>query len=187
MTVQSVKKYRIDSSVSIERNVLSGTFAFKEIFHGFEKLEAVRGVFGQKTDEILSKLKVEVFPRNGFMGVSDEDGHIFASKQYINQGEVWSVYLDTVHELVHVRQFMEGKNLFDPAFSYVDRPTEVEAYKIGANEARRIGLSDEEIFDYLKVPWITKSEHVRLASSCSIQIDLLTISKKAPKSVKKKS
>ncbi|MHB1909033.1 MAG: hypothetical protein ACYCQJ_09220 [Nitrososphaerales archaeon] len=184
LTGQSTKKYKIDSSIKIETGISSGTFSFTEIFHGFDKLDAVKEIFGPNTFEILSKLKVEVFPRNGFMGVSDEDGHIFASRQYINQGERWSVYLDAVHELVHVRQFMEGKNLFDPAFAYVDRPTEVEAYRVGAKEARRIGLSDEEIFDYLKVPWITKSEHVRLARACDVPTDLIVPSKKVVKKKK---
>ncbi len=175
MTVQTSKKYKIAPEIKIFRNTRSGTYSFKDIFVGFEKLEAVRGIFGEKTSQFLSKLKVEVFPREGYMGVSDEDGHIFASQYYINQGELWSVYLDTIHELVHVRQFKEGKNLFDPAFSYVDRPTEIEAYQTGAREARRIGLTDEEIFEYLEVPWITKAEHIRLAKKCDLLIDYLSL------------
>ena len=105
------------------------------------------------------------------MGVSDEDGHIFASQQYLNEGEQWSVYLDAVHELVHVKQFKDGKELFDRRYDYVDRPTELEAYRIGTKEARRIGLNDREIFDYLEVPWISKEEHRRLASACDLKID----------------
>jgi hypothetical protein len=171
LTAQRGKKYNIASHIKIVRNIGSGTFSFNEIFLGFEKLAAVREIFGEKTDEMLANLKVEVFPRQGYMGVSDEDGHIFASQYYINKGELWSVYLDTIHELVHVRQFMEGKNLFDPAYSYVDRPTEIEAYQIGTLEARRIGLSEGEILEYLKVPWITRAQHVRLAESCGILAD----------------
>lgn len=175
LTIQApTKNYKIDPFVQIVRNTDSGTFNFKQIFIGFEKLEAVKSIFGEKTDAVLSKLKVEVFPRKGFMGVSDEDGHIFASKYYIHEGDIWSVYLDTVHELVHVRQFFEGKNLFDPAFSYVERPTEIEAYRLGVIEARRIGLSEQEIFDYLEVPWITKADHVRLATTCNVLMDQVT-------------
>jgi hypothetical protein len=177
LTIQTVTKtYKIDPFVQISRNVDSGTFNFKEIFNGFEKLSAVQTIFGKKADEVLSKLKVEVFPRKGFMGVSDEDGHIFASKYYLNEGDIWSVYLDAVHELVHVRQFFEGKNLFDPAFSYVERPTEIEAYRLGVIEARRIGLSEQEIFDYLEVPWVTKAEHVKLANTCNVAMDQISLS-----------
>jgi hypothetical protein len=175
LTNQTTRKYKIDHWIKIIRNIRSGTFSFKDIFVGFEKLQAVKGIFGVRTNELLLKLKVEVFPRKGYMGVSDEDGHIFASQHYIKEGELWSVYLDTIHELVHVRQFMEGKNLFDPAFSYVDRPTEIEAYQVGAKEARRIGLSEKEIFEYLEVPWITKTEHIRLANTCGVVIEQLGV------------
>ncbi len=111
------------------------------------------------------------------MGVSDEDGHIFASQQYINKGEAWSVYLDIIHELVHVRQFHEGKNLFDSKFSYVDRPTEIEAYTVAVEEARRIGMNEEEIFEYLEVPWVTDEEHRRLAKSTGLRLTEKSIEK----------
>ncbi len=139
----------------------------------------MRETFGKNTKSELDKLKVEVFPKEGYMGVSDEDGHVFASQFYLNNGDLWSVYLDIIHELVHVRQFKEGLNLFDPSFAYVDRPTEIEAYKIAAEEGRRIGMTESEIFDYLEVPWISKEEHFRLAESCGL--DLSTLKKARPK------
>ena len=105
------------------------------------------------------------------MGVSDHDGHIVASQSYLNDGEEWCIYLDVVHELVHVRQFKEGKELFDSRYGYVDRPTEIEAYRIGTEEARRIGLTEKEIFLYLEVPWISEEEHQRLAKACQIEIN----------------
>lgn len=163
--------YNIDGGIKIARKVSSGTHRFSEIFQGFEKLDAVRQVFGSRTENELGTLNVEIFPQEGFMGVSDEDGHIFASQRYLNEGEEWSIYLDVVHELVHVKQFRDGRELFDRRYDYVDRPTEVEAYRVGALEARRIGLNDREIFAYLEVPWITKEEHLRLAKSCGLKID----------------
>jgi hypothetical protein len=179
----SEKQYRIDSKIAINRKIGAGSYPFLSIFAGFETIKAVRDIFGKNTDQVLSKLKVELFPREGFMGVSDEDGHIFASLQYVSKGDAWSVYLDAVHELVHVRQFMEGKNLFDPAYSYVDRPTEIEAYRVAANEARRIGLDEQEIFDYLEVPWVTREELFRLAKACGVSAENLKKTNKA-KSVK---
>jgi hypothetical protein len=162
---------RIDPNVRIMKNVPSGTFRFTELFVGFDNLAAVKGIFGKALKEELDKLVVEVFPKEGFMGVSDEDGHIFASQQYINSGENWSVYLDVIHELVHVRQFRQGRNLFDPKYVYVDRPTEIEAYAVAVGEGRRIGMSEEEIFNYLEVPWISLEEHRRLAKSTGVKVD----------------
>ena len=103
------QRYNIDIGIEISRNIPSGTHRFAEIFHGFEKLDAVKQVFGSKAEDELDNLKVEVFPQEGFMGVSDEDGHIFASQKYLNEGDEWSVYLDVVHELVHVKQFKDGR------------------------------------------------------------------------------
>jgi len=163
--------FHIDPNVKIMKNVPSGSFRFNELFVGFDNLAAVKGIFGKNLKEELDKLVVEVFPKEGFMGVSDEDGHIFASQQYINTGESWSVYLDVIHELVHVRQFRQGKNLFDPKFVYVDRPTEIEAYAVAVEEARRIGMNEEEIFNYLEVPWISFEEHQRLAKSTGVKLD----------------
>jgi hypothetical protein len=160
----------IDPWIEIKRNVNSGSHNFFDIFVGFQNLNAVKRIFGKDIEKRLRDLTVEVFPKDGFMGVSDEDGHIFASQQYINNGEMWSVYLDIIHELVHVRQFFEGKSLFDPAFVYVDRPTEIEAYRVAVEEARRIGMDEDEIFEYLEVPWITREEHLRLAESSGVKI-----------------
>jgi hypothetical protein len=171
--IETTQKYAIDTWIAIKRKIPSGTFSFLEIFSGFDRLDAVKGIFGPETSRILSSLRVEVFPREGFMGVSDEDGHVFASQTYLNNGPIWSVYLDIVHELAHVRQFMEGKELFDTAFSYVDRPTEIEAYRIAAREARRIGMSEEEIYLYLEVPWISKKEQARLALACDVPMSII--------------
>jgi hypothetical protein len=158
----------IDSSIEIRKDVSSGTYGFKEIFVGFAELDAVKNIFGKDLKRELEGLVIEVFPKDGYMGVSDEDGHVFASQHYINNGEMWSVYLDIIHELVHVRQFREGKNLFDSKFAYVDRPTEIEAYVVAVKEGRRIGMTEEEIFAYLEVPWITDEEHRRLARSTGV-------------------
>ena len=80
------------------------------------------------------------------------------------------LYLDIVHELVHVKQQRQGLDLYDKSYSYVDRPTEIEAYTIAVEEARRLGMNDNEIFDYLHVEWISREEHKRLASRVGVLI-----------------
>ncbi len=164
------KSYKISAEIKILRNIASGSYKFRDVFQGFDELEPVKKTFGKNTLAELDKLKIEVFPKEGYMGVSDEDGHIFASQYYLNTGEEWSVYLDIIHELVHVKQFKQGMNLFDPKYAYVDRPTEIEAYKVAAEEARKIGMSEVEIFEYLEVPWISQEEHLRLAQACGIDL-----------------
>ena len=71
--------------------------------------------------------------------------------------------MDIIHELCHVKQHLQGRDLYDRSRAYVDRETEIEAYEITVKEARRIGLDDNAILDYLCVSWITPEEHERLA------------------------
>ena len=94
---------------------------FAEFFKGFEKVEAVKGIFGEKTDEVLHHLKVEISWIMGYMFVDGSDGHLVISKNYLNNGDKTDIYLDLIHELCHVKQFMEGKELFDPRYDYVEQ------------------------------------------------------------------
>ena len=144
---------------------------FLEYFKGFDKVEAVKGIFGDRTTEVLSHLKVELSWIFGYMYVDGSDGHLVISKGYLNNGDRVDIYLDLVHELCHVKQFMEGKELFDPRYDYVDRPTEIEAYRYAVKEARRIGLNDERICGYLKTEWMSEYDFRRLAKSVDVQVD----------------
>jgi hypothetical protein len=145
------------------------TYPFKDYFKGFEKVEAIKRIFGKRTDEVLSDLRVEFVGRRGYMGVSEVDGHLIISADYLNTGNRIDIYLDVIHELVHVRQFMEGKELFDHNYSYIERPTEVEAYQAAVEEARRLGLSDKRICEYLKTEWMTDDELERLAKAVNVR------------------
>ena len=129
---------------------------FAEYFKDFEKVEAVKGIFGEKTDEVLSHLKVELSWIFGYMYVDGSDGHLVISKNYLNNGNKTDIYLDLIHELCHVKQFMDGRELFDPRYDYVERPTEIEAYRYAVQEARRFGLSEERICRYLRTEWMSE-------------------------------
>ncbi len=129
---------------------------FTDYFKGFEKNRAVIGIFGKDTGAVLNNLKVD-FIWFGYMGVSDDDGHLMVNKRYLSTGRKLDIYLDVVHELCHVKQHMEGRDLFDPLYDYVDRPTEIEAYRYAVQEAKRIGLSASEIRLYLKTEMMSNA------------------------------
>ncbi|MEM3759787.1 MAG: hypothetical protein QXZ02_01590 [Candidatus Bathyarchaeia archaeon] len=156
-------------NVKVIRKAKIATYPFTDYFKGFENVEAVRRIFGEKTEEVLRNLRVEFFGRRGYMGVSDEDGHLFISADYLNNGDLVDIYLDIIHELVHVKQFMEGKKLFDDNFSYVERPTEIEAYRVAVEEARRLGLSDDRILQYLKTEWMNEEDLKKLAKTLHVK------------------
>jgi hypothetical protein len=103
------------------------------------------------------------------MWVSNRDGHLVVSARYLNKGDRVDIYLDVIHELVHVKQFMEGKELFDERYDYVERPTEIEAYRHTVAEARRIGLSEERIMEYLATEWMSEHDLERLAETLDIK------------------
>ena len=155
--------------VEIRRNAEVKLFPFMDYFVGFEKVAAVRSLFGAKTVQVLRNLKVEFFSlRFGYMSVSDEDGHILISTNHLKNADLKVVYLDIVHELFHVKQFMEGKNLFQSEFEYVDSPIEVPAYQFTVEEAKRIGMRMTEIVEYLKVEWVTEEQHARLVKTLAL-------------------
>lgn len=156
--------------ITIRRDATTMLLPFTDYFQGFEKVPAVRSLFGDKTEEVLRNLKVEFFSsRFGYMGLSDEDGHLLISTFHLKNSELRILYLDIIHELYHIKQFLEGKQLFSSKYTYVDNPIELEAYRYTVEEARRLGMSEEEIADYLKVEWINEEEHERLVRSLGIE------------------
>jgi hypothetical protein len=142
---------------------------FTDYFKGFEKVEAVKGIFGAETETVLKNLKIE-FIRFGYMGVDGQDGHLMVNESYLRKGDRMDIYLDVVHELCHVKQWMEGKELFDERYDYVDRPTEIFAYRYAVKEAKRLGLSDEKILVYLKTEWMSKQDLQRLVKNMGITL-----------------
>jgi hypothetical protein len=148
--------------------------SFYDYFKGFQAVPAVRRIFGQETDEVLANLRVEFLnARSDYIWVSDKDGHLIANADYLKHGETRAIYLDVIHELVHVKQFKDGREIslrIGKRFEYVDRPTELEAYRHTIKEARRLGMSDEEIVDYLKVTWLDEEEVRRLARNLRVSV-----------------
>ncbi|HEY4705009.1 MAG TPA: hypothetical protein VII27_04660, partial [Thermoplasmata archaeon] len=54
-------------------------------------------------------------------------------------------------------------------FEYSNAPTEVEAYKVCIAEGRRLGMTDREILEYLKVPWMEDKDWRRLARNLGLR------------------
>ena len=148
------------------------SYSFTDYFKGMENVAAVKQIFGEKTEDVLKSLRIDFIWFVGYMGVNNFNGHIMISAKYLRRGDRTDIYLDLIHELVHVRQFMEGKELFDVHYSYTERPTEVEAYRYAVKEARRIGLSDERICSYLKTEWMNDEDLKRLAKALNVKCTL---------------
>jgi hypothetical protein len=133
---------------------------FTEYFQGFEKVGAVRAVFGDKTEEVLKGLKIGFIPnRQMYMGIRDNDGNLAIGTYHLKNGLTRTLYLDIVHELFHINQRMTDEKYFHNEFMkfmqdrslYYASPIEIPAYEHTVREAERIGMSRDEIVEYLKI------------------------------------
>jgi len=152
----------------ITRKLLHGQYKLGEIFSGLDYSPPIHELFGDQEIDKLRSLDVEITDDVKYMRVSDLDGRLLISPHYIRRGRKEFIYLDLIHELTHIRQYLQGYELYDTEHRYIDRPTELEAFAKAIAEARRIGLSELEIYEYLKVDWISDSEHKELAERLGI-------------------
>lgn len=154
----------------VNRKLGIGSYRISEIFPDFHRNPILLEIFDgpEEVEEVLKGTEVRIIDRRTYMFVDNEDGSISIGVSHLEESEETVLYLDIVHELVHVKQHRKGIDLYDRSVPYVDRLTEIEAYAIAVKEARRIGLTDAEIFDYLSVEWISSEEHCRLADRLNV-------------------
>ncbi len=165
---------------SIQRDLTPGHYALFKAFPGLEKVEAFQKLPHDKAEkEILSKTSVELIPedvwmyvaprempalgrRAGWRPVVSQEDCVVVGHSHLSESPSLIVYLDILHELCHVLQRHHGRELWDPKFAYVDRPTELEAYEVAVREARRLGAGDAFLRDYLRVEWVSEKDFRRL-------------------------
>ncbi|MGA3020369.1 MAG: hypothetical protein ABSD68_00245 [Candidatus Micrarchaeales archaeon] len=146
--------------VRIDRNVKLLTYPFTQVFKGFGRVKAIKRIFGKDTVKVLSRLRIALYSSKwgGYMWIDEKNKCLVCNIDYLKTAEKRYLYLDIIHELVHIKQMLEGKELFDENYAYINRPTEREAYDAAVDEAKRLGMSRKEIIDYLEVEWISKKE-----------------------------
>lgn len=105
----------------------------------------------------------------GFRMVETNENEIVVSRSYLRNGPRLDVYLDILHEFLHILQRSQGREIWPSRkIAYVDRPTEIEAYAFSIAEARRLGVSDSYLRNYLHVTWVKKSEYLRLLRNVGV-------------------
>lgn len=133
---------------------------FTDYFKGFENVAAVRKVFGKDTEKVLARLKIGfISNRRMYMGIRDDDGNVAVGTYHLRHSTDRVLYLDIVHELFHIGQWMRDKEWFTEEhekfmgdFSlYYSSPLEVPAYAHTVREAERLGMTRKEIAEYLKM------------------------------------
>ena len=150
----------------VNRNLEKGTYNLEEVFPCLRDLDVVREIFSRHG---VDDIKVEITDTVKYMRVLEENGMVLISKDHLKNSDEKIIFLDILHELVHVRQFFESKELYDKNYEYVDRPTELEAYRLTVKVAREIGMTDKEIREYLEVEWVSKEQLNRLLSVLKVK------------------
>jgi hypothetical protein len=142
-----------------------------QVFSGLQDAQPLKKCIRRRSllRRILEETEVTL-TANGtrYMHVDDKDGSLVVGLKYLRNADERYLYLDIIHELVHVKQHLDGKELFDEEYSYADRPTEIEAYQYTIEEGRRIGMTEEEIAEYLYVEWMTRREFARMLETLGV-------------------
>jgi hypothetical protein len=156
----------------VRRSAAVGEYKLTEVFSGLESSPALHRVFGSKLQmtKIMRHLKLRVERNDSGLWLDRDTGTICIGSKHLAAAKNDFLYLDAIHVLVHVRQFLEGKELYDQAFEYVDRPTELEAYRTTVAEARRVGMDEEEILRYLRMDAVDDSELGKLMEKIGVRV-----------------
>jgi len=156
----------------VRRAIHIGEYKLTDVFAGLESSHSLLKVFGTKTQmtKIMKHLKLRVEPNDSGLWLDRDTGTICIGSKHLTTAKNDFLYLDAIHVLVHVRQFLEGRDLYDQAFEYVDRPTELEAYRMTVAEARRVGMNETEILNYLRMDAADDSELGKLMDRIGVRV-----------------
>jgi len=170
-----------------DRSRVPGRHPLLDVFHGFERTAPFATYPGdpgdvlrvaQGTSAILTEGPgwMYVAPRRtppevraaGFRMVETRDDAIVVARGHLRNSPAIYVYLDLLHEFLHILQRRQGRELWPARLPYADRPTEVEAYSFSVVEARRLGVPDAYLRKYLEIPWIGKREFRHLLENVGL-------------------
>lgn len=147
-----------------------GQYSLTDIFPDIGTCDILTVIFADAAEiaAVMASTKVFVVDHPHEMFVGNDDGSITIGLNHLRHSPDEILHLDIIHELCHVKQHLQGRDLYDRCKAYVDRETEIEAYEITVREARGIGMDDKAIVNYLHVSWITPEEHKRLVCRMNV-------------------
>jgi hypothetical protein len=142
------------------RNLESGVHPYLTLLPSIVESPALRriGNATHRGDELVRAAVVHIRPDQSFCWVDESVPSIVLSERYYRSGSDLDLYLDLLHEVTHIRQHHEGKDLWDSSFEYHRRPTEIEGYAVAIEEGRRLGMSEAAIVEHLSNPWMSPAQ-----------------------------
>jgi len=148
----------------VVRTLGCGLFPYRHLLPQLEESPVARRI---ATDAmpivpLIDAARVRIAEGEGFCFVDVDEPSIILFESYYHQGNPLDLYLDLAHELTHLRQHAEGKDLWDRELHYVDRPTEIEGFSVAVEEGIRLGMTEEQVIRHLSNPWLSPAEVARL-------------------------
>jgi hypothetical protein len=156
----------------VRRVLAAGEYKFIEAFDGLQYSSTLLRVFGSSKNllKVSQHLKLRVEDSDWGPWLDKSTGSICIGSRYMRIVRPNFIYLDVVHVLVHVKQYLDGRDLLDQTFEYVDRPTEIEAYRYTIDEAKKLGMGEEQILRYLRVDTVDDTELGRLIERIGVRL-----------------
>ncbi|HYA10741.1 MAG TPA: hypothetical protein VEH10_03615 [Thermoplasmata archaeon] len=174
--------FRVDRAIPVGRHPILAVFPGLDRLGPASRIETDPGKRARLFDETC----IEVVDQDLWMYVAPWETPPFARRRgwnpvvapgkdciVVGQGHLRDspemiLYLDIYHELCHILQRRAGANLWEPGLSYVERTTEVDAYRFVVQEAKSLGVPDAYLREYLMVEWISKKEHLQLLEAVGV-------------------
>jgi hypothetical protein len=149
------------------RDLLCGEHPYRSLLPRFEESPAARRIQSPSTSigSLIESARVQIKQGDGYCWIDINIPAIMLIEGYYREANPIDLYLDLAHELTHLRQLAEGKNLWDRSLPYVDRPTEIEGYAVAVEEGLRLGMTEAEIMHHLSNPWLSDADVKRLRTN----------------------
>jgi hypothetical protein len=180
--------YPVPPAFRPARDTPPGRFGLLEVFKGIEKTPAFQKYPGddRRIREIAEGTRAHISdgpgwmyvapPKTppeiraaGFRMVETPKDVIVVSRAHLAHSPRMDLYLDILHEFLHILQRKQGREIWPRrTLPYEDRPTEVEAYAFSIAEARRLGVPDRYLREYLRVTWLPKAGYLRLLRNVGV-------------------
>jgi hypothetical protein len=187
---QFKERFPVPEEFQPSRQISEGRHPLLTVFHGLELTVPFRKYPGDDAGILATarSTSAQVMPGPGYMYVAPprtppeiraagfrmvetKDDVIVVSRSHLMNSPRMYVYLDIIHEFMHILQRRQGRVIWPRAsIAYVDRPTEIEAYSFSIAEARRLGVPDGYLRKYLQAPWASRRDNLRLLRNVGVSI-----------------
>jgi hypothetical protein len=168
-----VMNIELPEYAQVIRTLDCGVHPYRHLLPRLEESPVARRIASLATPlaPLMDCARVRIKTGEGYCFVDVKAPAIILFLDYYRSANPLDLYLDMAHELTHLRQLAEGKDLWDHSLHYVDRPTEIEGYAVAVQEGLRLGMTEDLIMQHLSNPWLNESEVTRLRKNVERFLD----------------